>query len=71
MTNYKKKKIRLTFPEEMELKLDPQDVNHFGIRPVKNDVEPAKFRQMLRCLPWMKIYTYEDVNKAKGKKQGQ
>ena len=31
----------------MELHPDPDDENHFGIRPVENvDVQPAKFRQV-------------------------
>ena len=44
---YYKETIRLTYPKEMELHPDPDDENHFGIRPVENvDVQPAKFRQV-------------------------
>lgn len=47
VTSYYKEKISLTYPKEMELHPDPNDENHFGIRPVENvDVEPAKFRQV-------------------------
>lgn len=58
----------LMYPDEMELKRDPRDQNHFGIKPARDVyVKPPKFRQMLRCLPWMKIYTYGAVKEAKEK----
>ena len=41
------------YPKEMELCPDPEDRNHFGIRPVENvDVEPAKFRQVRTVKDW-------------------
>ena len=44
---YYKETISVTYPKEMELHPDPNNENHFGIRPVENvDVEPAKFRQV-------------------------
>ena len=47
MATYYKETISLTYPKEMELHPDPDDENHFGIRPVENvDVQPAKFRQV-------------------------
>ncbi|XP_074631812.1 uncharacterized protein LOC141890280 isoform X2 [Acropora palmata] len=46
VATYYKETISLTYPKEMELHPDPDDENHFGIRPVENvDVQPAKFRQ--------------------------
>ena len=46
-TTYYKETISLTYPKEMELHPDPNNENHFGIRPVEDvDVEPAKFRQV-------------------------
>ena len=47
VATYYKETISLTYPKEMELHPDPDDENHFGIRPVENvDVQPAKFRQV-------------------------
>ncbi|XP_067031092.1 uncharacterized protein [Acropora muricata] len=69
-TTYYKETISLTYPKEMELHPDPNNENHFGIRPVEDvDVEPAKFRQMLRCLPWLKMYSYEDLKKIKSERE--
>lgn len=67
-TTYRGDRINLTYPKEIELHPDPNNNKHFGIKPVENVLmKPAKFRQMLRCLPWVKIYTYGDVKKAKEK----
>lgn len=47
VATYYKETISLTYPKEMELHPDPDDENHFGIRPVESvDVQPAKFRQV-------------------------
>ena len=47
VATYYNETISLTYPKEMELHPDPDDENHFGIRPVENvDVQPAKFRQV-------------------------
>lgn len=70
VTTYGEERIRLMCPKEMELCPDPEDRNHFGIRPVENvDVEPAKFRQMLRCLPWLKMYSFEDLRRIKNERE--
>lgn len=67
-TNYYETQITQTYPLEMEVHPDKNNKNHFGIRPAEYVIlKPEKFRQMLRCLPWVKIYTYGDVKKAKEK----
>ncbi|XP_067028893.1 uncharacterized protein [Acropora muricata] len=55
-----RRNYRLNCPEEMEIHRDPEDQDHFCIRPV-NPVRPEIFRQMLRCLPWQKVYSFEEV----------
>ncbi|XP_068730606.1 uncharacterized protein [Montipora capricornis] len=46
---------QIFYPAEMQLKQDKRDPTHFGINP-KERMRPEKFKQMLRCLPWVKLY---------------
>ena len=42
-----KMEYKLMYPDEMELQRDPNDQNHFYIKPAKGFyVKPAKFRQV-------------------------
>ncbi|XP_074631835.1 uncharacterized protein LOC141890290 [Acropora palmata] len=47
--------IRIKYPTEMELSPIRQSINHFGIKPAQN-MRHETFLQMLRCLPWTKLY---------------
>lgn len=48
------------YPTEMQLK--SKKVHHYGINPTAS-VTPETFRRMLRCLPWVKVYSFEELKK--------
>lgn len=53
MTSYGEIQIAQLYPNEIHF--NAINMNHFGIRPV-NPVRPETFRQMLQCLPWLKMH---------------
>ncbi|XP_074631814.1 uncharacterized protein LOC141890281 isoform X1 [Acropora palmata] len=53
MTSYGEIEIEQMYPNEVDF--NAMGAHHFGIRPV-NPVRPETFRQMLRCLPWLKMH---------------
>lgn len=58
------------YPAEMQLKSKKEHdschygINscHYGINPTAS-VTPETFRRMLRCLPWVKVYSFEELRK--------
>lgn len=49
-------------PAEMQLISKAHDPCHYGINPTES-VAPEAFRRMLRCLPWVKVYSFEELRK--------
>lgn len=65
-----RRNYKLKCPEEMEIRADPKKKGHFCIRPV-NPVKPEIFRQMLRCLPWQKVFSCEEARRIEDQRRGQ
>lgn len=48
------------YPEEIKIALKNAYNGHYLIRPAE-PVRLETFRQMLRCLPWLKMFSYEEL----------
>lgn len=50
----------LKYPMEIQITRVNPNQGHYAIKPTA-PVRPQTFRQMLRCLPWLKMYPFEEV----------
>lgn len=51
----------LKYPTEIEITLENANNGHYLIKPTA-PVTLETFIQMLRCLPWMKMYSFAEAN---------
>lgn len=51
----------LKYPTEIEITLENANNGHYLIKPTE-PVTLETFIQMLRCLPWMKMYSFAEAN---------
>lgn len=50
-------------PAEMQIISKAHDPCHYGINPTES-VTPEAFRRMLRCLPWVKVFSFKELRKT-------
>ncbi|XP_015766235.1 PREDICTED: uncharacterized protein LOC107345062 [Acropora digitifera] len=55
----------LMYPEEIQIIVQNAFKGQYLIKPQREFVRLETFKQMLRCLPWMKMFTLEEILKKK------
>ncbi|XP_044174427.1 uncharacterized protein LOC114963777 [Acropora millepora] len=55
----------LMYPEEIQIIVQNAYEGQYLIKPQRELVRLETFKQMLRCLPWMKMFTFEEILRKK------